>query len=319
MKRKKCVFGPLQSRRLGLSLGVDLLPFKTCSMDCVYCECGATTDLTMRREEFVPTSQVIEELDAALAAGAKPDYVTFSGAGEPTLHSGIGRIIEHIKAAHPGQKLCLLTNSTTLPDPEVIREVAPVDLIVPSLDGSNQEELEKITRLAPGLTLEAIVEGIAAFRKASKAALWLEIFIVPGINSSRESALRFRELVRRIAPDKVQLNTLDRPGTEKWVAVPSREELDCLASIIGEAAPVECIGRNLPPEKTASNTAQRTVEEFSEAILDLLLRRPSTAKDVSIALAVSETVASNHLIRLERNGAVQAERGERGVFYKAVK
>ena len=146
--KTKCVFGPIPSRRLGLSLGIDLLPYKTCSMDCVYCECGATTNLTCERREYFPTSQVIQELEEVLAKHQKIDYVTFSGVGEPTLHSGIGTIIRHIREAHPELKICLLTNASLLNDEQLVKEIAPVDLIVPSMDGSNDEELYRINRQA---------------------------------------------------------------------------------------------------------------------------------------------------------------------------
>ena len=314
MSKKKCVFGPVQSRRLGVSLGIDLLPFKTCSMDCVYCECGATTDLTMRRDEYVPTKQVIDELDSVIESGVKPDFITFSGAGEPTLHTGIGQIIAHIKAKHCPCKICLLTNSSTLPDKELAQSLVDVDLIVPSLDGSNQEEFERITRPAKGLKLEDVVEGIANFKRISKAAMWLEIFIVPGINDNPESARRFRDLVARIKPDKVQLNSLDRPGTEKWVTVPSRESLDAMAAIIGEAAPVESVGRRVGAVQTKAPTL--SASELNSAITEMVLRRPCTAEDVAMTLGVTAEMAKNHLERMEREGLLIEERGTRGVFYR---
>ncbi len=314
MTKKKCVFGPVQSRRLGVSLGIDLLPFKTCSMDCVYCECGATTDLTLARKEFVPTEQVLEELDAKIASGIKPDFITFSGAGEPTLHTGIGRIVEHIKAKHSPCKVCLLTNSTTLTDAALAKSLAEVDLIVPSLDGSNQEEFERITRPAKGVSLEAVVEGIASFKRISKAAMWLEIFIVPGINDSLESARRFRDLVARIKPDKVQLNSLDRPGTEKWVKVPSRESLDAIAAIIGEAAPVESVGCRV--NSAAAKAPGVSANELNSSIAEMLLRRPCTVEDVAATLGVPVETAQSHLSRMEREGLLTEERGERGVFYR---
>ncbi len=311
--KSKCVFGPVLSRRLGMSLGVDLLPFKTCSMDCVYCECGGTSELTMERAEYYPTAQVLKEIDEALASGVKIDFITFSGAGEPTLHSGIGAVIGHVKARHPSCKICLLTNSTLLPDPAVAREVSGVDLIVPSLDGSNDEEFQRITRPAKGLKVEDMVEGIASFRKLSKAAMWLEIFIVPGVNDSLESAERFRALVARIAPDKVQLNSLDRPGTEAWVGVPPPETLAAMAKTISAVAPVEVVGhaqraRRQPPCPSA--------EEFNRRVLDLLMRRPCTAEDVSAAMGIGEGMAESHLRRMVKAGLLSEEEGQRGPFFR---
>lgn len=318
MSKKKCVFGPVQSRRLGVSLGIDLLPFKTCSMDCVYCECGATTNLTLKRAEYVPTEQVLAELDEKIASGVKPDYITFSGAGEPTLHTGIGRIISHIKAKHAPCKVCLLTNSTTLPDKEIARSLSEVDLIVPSLDGSNEEEFAKVTRAAPGVSLEAVVEGIASFKRLYKAVMWLEIFIVPGVNDSPASARRFRDLVARIKPDKAQLNSLDRPGAEKWVQVPSRESLDAIAAIIGEAAPVESVGRRVG-QAAVKQAPPLSANELNSSMLDMLSRRPCTAEDVAATLGITLAAAQSHLSRMEREGLLAEERGARGVFYRDAK
>jgi wyosine [tRNA(Phe)-imidazoG37] synthetase (radical SAM superfamily) len=308
----KCVFGPIQSRRLGLSLGVDLLPFKTC----VYCECGATTNLTLERREYAPTAKVLEELDEALAAGAKPDFITFSGAGEPTLHSGIGRIIAHIKREHPSCKICLLTNSSLLPEPGMMEELEPLDLIVPSLDGSNQEEFERITRPVAGLRLDAVAEAIARLKRTSKAAMWLEIFIVPGVNDSLDSAKRFKELVARIAPDKTQLNSIDRPGTENWVRPPSPESMELLAKIIGEAAPVEIVGRR--PGRSAGKP-KLSADELNRAIGEMLLRRPCTELDVAQTLDLDLETSRAHLKRMTREGLLTEEPGERGLFYRLAK
>ena len=162
--KTKCVFGPVPSRRLGLSLGIDLLPFKTCSMDCVYCECGATTNLTCERKEYFPTDDVIAEIDSVLAKSPKIDCVTFSGVGEPTLHSGIGRIIRHIHSHYPDLRICLLTNSSMLGNPELLDDLKDISLIIPSLDGSNEEELFKINRQISSVTLKSVMAGLLALR-----------------------------------------------------------------------------------------------------------------------------------------------------------
>jgi len=311
--KAKCVFGPVPSRRLGMSLGVDLLPFKTCSMDCVYCECGGTSSLTMERAEYYPTAQAIKEIDAALSSGVKIDFVTFSGAGEPTLHSGIGKIVEHIKSAHPSCKVCLLTNSTLLPDPALALEVADVDLIVPSLDGSNDEEFERINRPVPGISVARVVEGIAAFRKISKAAMWLEIFVVPGVNDSVESGRRFRSHVERIKPDKVQLNSLDRPGTEPWVQVPSKESLEALAEAIRPAAPVEIVGH---APRASKQPPCPSAADFNSRVLGLVSRRPCTAEDIAESLGIALGSVESHLRRMEKAGLLEIEEGQRGSFYR---
>ena len=314
--RQTCVFGPIPSRRLGLSLGVDLVPFKTCSMDCIYCECGKTTDLTTVRKEYFPTARALEQIDAVLNRHPHIDYITFSGTGEPTLHSGIGTIVAGIKEMHPEVKVCLLTNASLLTDPEVRKECAPVDLIIPSLDGSDEEEFEKINRPAPGLTLRAIAAGIAEFRKSSPAQMWLELFIAKGINDSDESAERFLELVRMIRPDKVQLNTLDRPGTEHNVGIPSRERLESMARILSAASPVECVGGR------AGNAGEKqsdSIGDCNDRIVATCASRPCTAEDLARSLGFRLSELETHLRRMEKAGLITREEGPRGTYYRAGK
>ncbi|NOY74713.1 MAG: radical SAM protein, partial [Kiritimatiellaeota bacterium] len=215
---KSFLFGPVPSRRLGISLGVDLVPRKTCSMDCVYCESGKTTCLTVERREFHPTDAVIAELDAYLAGAPELDYITFSGAGEPTLHSGIGEIIAFLKSEYPEYKTCLLTNAMLLPTDETLfGELKPLDLIVPSLDSAMPEIHAAINRPAAPVDIDALINALARFKKESAASMHLEIFIVKGLNDTKRDVAGFADAIRRIKPDKVQINSLDRPGTEDWV------------------------------------------------------------------------------------------------------
>lgn len=315
--KQTCIFGPIPSRRLGISLGMDLVPFKTCSMDCIYCECGKTTDLTTVRKEYFPTARALEQIDAALDRHPNIDYITFSGTGEPTLHSGIGTIIAHIKKNYPQVKVCLLTNASSLTDPEVRRECAPVDLIVPSLDGSDEEEFRKVNRPAEGLSIREIADGIAEFRKLSRARMWLELFIAEGINDSEESAKRFLTLVRRINPDKVQLNTLDRPGTEHNVGIPSPEKLARMAEIIGESGiPVECVGGRAAKR---SESKELSTEEYNNRIIATCASRPCTAEDLVRSLGFRKANLETHLRRMEKAGLITSEQGPRGIYYRAEK
>ncbi len=314
--KTKCVFGPVPSRRLGLSLGIDLLPYKTCSMDCVYCECGATTHLTCERREYFPTDAVIAELDSVLEKHPKIDYVTFSGVGEPTLHSGIGRIIRHIHDHYPALKSCLITNSSLLGDPQLQEELAPVSLIVPSLDGSTEEELFRINRQDASVTLHSVVEGLCSFRsRYPHIAMWLEIFIVPGVNDSMESAERFRQLADRIHPDKVQLNSLDRPGVVDWVYPADRAVLEKIAEVIGKAVPVEIVARH-KQQVTVQQNDHPDVAQYNELILKTVRSRPCTAEDLVSALGIPADRIEPHLRRMERAGLVISEEGTRGKFYR---
>jgi len=313
--KTKCVFGPVPSRRLGLSLGIDLLPFKTCSMDCVYCECGATTNLTCERKEYFPTDDVIAEIDSVLAKSPKIDCVTFSGVGEPTLHSGIGRIIRHIRSHYPGLRICLLTNSSLLGDPRLLDELQGISLIIPSLDGSNEEELFKINRQHASVTLKSVMAGLLAFRaRYPETTMWLEIFIVPGVNDSPESAARFRDLAAQIKPDKVQLNSLDRPGVLDWVHPADPAALDRIAAVIGQAVPAEIVSRH--QKQVRIQNGQPDVTQYNELILKTLRSRPCTAEDLVSTLGIPADRIEPHLRRMERAGLVIPEPGTRGTFYR---
>ena len=244
---RKFVFGPINSRRLGRSLGIDLVTAKTCPLDCIYCEAKATTDLTVTRKEYVPVKEVIAELEATLQEIPAPDFITFSGAGEPTLNSGIGKVIDFIKDNHPECKICLLTNGIFLGDEKLQQELASLDMIIPSLDASNEEEYLKINRPYPGETLEKLISGLISFRKNIPVEMALEIFIVPGINDSDESCRRFYELVSAISPNRIQLNTLDRRGVIDDLKPAAPERMAEIASVLEKIAPVEIFGPAAQP------------------------------------------------------------------------
>lgn len=313
-QEKKYLFGPVASRRLGMSLGIDLVPYKTCSLNCVYCESGATTALTLERKEYVPTEAVIAQLDSLLATSPQIDYLTFSGAGEPTLHSGIGRIIEFVKQKYPDYKMCLLTNASLFGDPQVVKEICDVDLIVPSLDASNESEFNTINRPAHELDFCKFKDELVKFCRKYSSKIWLEIFIVPGINDSDESILRFAEIVKEIAPDKVQLNTLDRPGCVDWIKPSSRENTMRFIKVLEPLVPVEAVGPF--KYKSAALQAPVTLEEIDRRIIDMISRRPCTAEDLKVSLGLEPDVLAGHLNVLLGAGKIQSERLERGEFFR---
>ena len=244
---RKFVFGPINSRRLGRSLGVDLVTAKSCPLDCIYCEARATTNLTMTRKEYVPIDEVISELEATLAKIPAPDYITFSGAGEPTLNSGIGKLIAYIKKHHPECRVCLLTNGLLLGDLQLQKELALLDMIIPSLDASNEQEYLYINRPYPGETLEKLAENLCSFRQNVAVKMALEIFIVPGVNDSDDSIKRFFKLVSSISPDLIHLYTLDRRGVLDNLRPASPETMEKFASVLGEIAPAFIFGPTAVP------------------------------------------------------------------------
>lgn len=311
MDAKKYVFGPVPSRRLGVSLGVDLVRAKTCPLDCVYCEAGATTDLTLERGEYVPVDEVLRQLDEYLAKQPQLDYVTFSGAGEPTLNSRIGDVIRMVRERYPQYRLCLLTNGCLLDDKALIDDLAEVDLVIPSLDASDEAEFIRINRPVPGYSLERLITALVNFRQRFRGAYWLELFIVPGVNDSPEAIARFAEIVRRIAPDKVQLNTLDRPGCVTWIETAPETTVLRFLEAIGRVAPVEAVGK-YRHRRFREATADT---DLRQRVLELVNRRPCTAADIAAALGFTPEQAEKDLAEMVSAGQLTAVSGPRGTFF----
>jgi wyosine [tRNA(Phe)-imidazoG37] synthetase (radical SAM superfamily) len=311
--KEKYLFGPVASRRLGISLGVDLVPFKTCSINCVYCESGATTNLTLKRREYIPADEVIKQLDELLSSNPEIDYLTFSGAGEPTLNSGIGRVINFVKTNYPQYKICLLSNGTLFSDPEVLTEIADIDLCIPSLDASSEEEFKIINRPSPELDFTTYVNALIEYCQKSKAEVWLELFIVPGKNDSDESIKRFAEIIKQAKPDKVQLNTLDRPGTVDWIVPSPGENTMRFVRALEPIIPVEAVG----PFKYKSPALQKQLkpDEIDKLIMDLISRRPSTLSDMSETFGVPEKAIKECLTHLLETKTIKSETSNRGEFF----
>ncbi len=232
--KNKFLFGPVPSRRLGVSLGIDLLPYKTCPLDCVYCERGKTTRLTVKREEFVPAEEVIKELQNYLKTGPDLDCVTFSGSGEPTLYSKIDTLIDFIKDNFPHYRVVVLTNGTLLTQSKVRSQLRRADLVVPSLDAVSEQAFKKVNRPHSSLVCEEVISGMAQFRKEYKGEIWLEIMIIPGLNDTMEELELMKKTIQDLKPDRVQLGTLDRPGAVNWIRAVGQEEMERIAAFLGD-------------------------------------------------------------------------------------
>ena len=220
----KYIFGPVPSRRLGFSLGVDIVPTKTCTLNCIYCQVGKTTCKTIERKEYVTPEKILAELKVMLKSGKEINYITLSGNGEPTLNSKLGEIIKEIKKITV-LSVAVITNGTLLTDKNVREELLSADLVMPSLDAATQETFEKIDRPYPSLKIEKIIEGIADFSKIYKGKLWLEIMLVKGVNDNQDELNALKKAVEKIEPDKIQLNTPVRPTCEKGVEIVSQKKL----------------------------------------------------------------------------------------------
>lgn len=219
----KHVFGPVPSRRLGVSLGVDLVTPKSCNMNCVFCECGATRELKLKRESFKDIDEVKNEILEAIKI-VKPDYITFSGSGEPTLSKDLGKIIEWIKS-NLEIKVCVITNSLLLEDNEVVKELEKADLIMPTLNSVDNLIFKKINRPSAQIDVSQVMRGLENLSKKYKGKIYIESFIVEGLNDSNEHTEKMVAFLKNINFTKLQLNTLDRPGTENWVQPASYETM----------------------------------------------------------------------------------------------
>lgn len=234
----KYIFGPVASRRLKRSLGIDLIPYKTCSFDCVYCELGRTTNKTIERKEYIPPEKIIINLKEYLKrATIPPDYITLGGSGEPTLHSRIGVIISEIKKITP-IPVAVLTNSSLLYQDAVKKDMRGADVILPSLDTVTKSLFEYLNRPHPSLQIKEIIKDLKDFRKAFTGKIWLEIMFCLGVNDSKEEINALNEAIQGINPDKIQLNSVDRPPAEDFVFSAPIEKLTEIQKEFGEKAEI---------------------------------------------------------------------------------
>ena len=308
----KYLFGPVPSRRLGMSLGVDLVPHKVCSLDCVYCECGPTTKLTLQRMEYIPYVKVTAELDHYFSNDPDPDYITFSGSGEPTLNSRVGDVLRYIKKEKPAIPVAVLTNGTLLGDAAVRKEILDADVVLPSLDAATQDVFLRINRPAVGLNIRDYVGGLEAFRDMFTGQIWLEVFIIPGCNDNRTELAALRKAIRRIRPDKIQLNTLDRPGTVGDLEAASRSRLQQVIDY-WQLEHAEIIS-----DPVQRKNIQSYRKDTETAILETIARRPCTPEDLAGILGLHVNEVNKYLDVLEAESKITPVRQQRGIFYRSV-
>ncbi|MHB9307019.1 radical SAM protein [Fusobacterium polymorphum] len=224
----KHVFGPVPSRRLGISLGVDLVLSKSCNLNCIFCECGATKKIQLERQRFKDMNEILNEIQSVLK-DIKPDYITFSGSGEPTLSLDLGNISKAIKEdlKYKG-KICLITNSLLLANEQVTKELEYIDLIVPTLNTLKQDIFEKIVRPDYRTSVDEIKKGFINLNNSNyKGKIWIEIFILENINDSEENFIKIANFLNseNIRYDKIQLNTIDRVGAERDLKAISSDKI----------------------------------------------------------------------------------------------
>jgi len=303
------VYGPVASRRLGRSLGVDLVPFKTCSYDCVYCQLGRTTHQTTQRNEYVPVDAVLGGLKAKLAQGPKPDYISLAGSGEPTLHARIGDLIAGIKLL-TRVPVAVLTNGSLLWKPDVREALMEADLVMPSLDAGDEPMFQRVNRPHPEILFEVMVDGLAAFTARFRKLVWLEVLLVEGFTGNEKEAGKIAALARRIQPGRVQLNTVSRPPADASVMPVSASQLAALCRLFPKT--VEVISDAIPQHPLPAGLAEVADQE----ILDLLARRPCTPQGVAAGLNLHLQEATKRLHALMKAGKIAVLRKDDELFYQ---
>ena len=282
-----CIFGPVPSRRLGRSLGIDLIPHKTCTYDCLYCQVGLTTDHTATQKEFIPLDTVIKELKNKL--DTNPDYITLSGSGEPTLYAPLAQLIDQIKQLTK-IPIAVLTNGSLLWQPHIRQALKRADLVAPSLDAGSPAAFEKINRPHPDITFDKMLAGLIQFRYEFKGQLWLEVFIIEGINTDPPDIKNLADCIARIDPDRVQVNTATRPTADPTVTAVSPEKLHLIATQLSEKAEVIA---DFPHQPDHDISSAQCLD-----VLDLLKRRPCSLDDIAAGLSIKPYQATKYIEEL---------------------
>lgn len=303
----KHVFGPVPSRRLGLSLGVDIIVPKTCTMDCVYCELGPTTNRTVERACYVDVDEVARELEERLREHPAVDFVTLSGSGEPTLNADFRRAVTAIRALTDAP-VAVLTNGSLVTDPDVRAGLALVDVVAPSVDAVSPGAFEAVNRPDPALDPREIIDALAAFGKDFRGQLWLETVLVAGMNDDSDELRRIRDAIERIAPDRVHVNTVVRPPADSSAMPLSPAALRSAAARLG---PLACV---IAP---TSVTAAPPLGEEGDLVVAMAERRPVTVSDVARSLGSSQAHAAKILGRLLDEDRIRVVTHDRKQYYRA--
>lgn len=273
----KYIYGPVPSRRLGRSLGIDLVPFKTCTYDCIYCQLGQTTNKTTERRDYVPIDDVMKELKDKLDSGILCDYISLAGSGEPTLHLGIGDLIGKIKTI-TNIPVTVLTNGSLLYLPEVRKALMLADLVIPSLDVGDEQLFQYVNRPHGSLSFDQMVNGLIDFSRNFKGQIWLEVLLLGGVTGIQSEVEKIASIVKIIHPAKVQLNTVHRPPAEETAFPLTTEQLIALKNIF--PVEVDIIGTSEPTIEVTAALSATTEED----IMSLLARRPCTIEDIANGL-----------------------------------
>ncbi len=301
------IFGPVPSRRLGRSLGVDLVPFKTCSYDCIYCQLGGTTNRTVERREWVPLDDVLAELKDKLVT--MPDYITLSGSGEPTLFSRLNELIAGIRSM-TDVPVAVLTNGSLLWQEEVRRQLMDAHLVIPSLDAGHASMFQAINRPHESISFEQMLEGLIDFREEYYGEYWLEVFLLAGHTAMDSEVGRIAECVRRIKPDRVQLNTATRPTAEEYAVMVDRKRMADLVDRFEPAAEIIADYRGVH--------AQSDFKAGRDSVLEMIRRRPCSLEDIADGLNMHRNEAVKYIEELDAGGLLAKQFRGGKLFYSGI-
>lgn len=274
------VFGPVYSRRLNKSLGIDLIPFKTCTQDCIYCQLGPTTCKSLERTSFCNVADIIDELEQKLKK-ASPDFITLAGSGEPTLCEDIGKLISDIKKI-TSIPVAVLTNGLLFFQPDVRADLLQADVVCPSLDAGNEYIFQRVNKPDPAIDFETFLNGLIQFRHEYHGKIWLEVLLIRGITDTMEEIIQIAQCSAQINPDRIHLNTVTRPPADPSISGLTISELQEFASLFTPTAEVIAEYPTLPEPVTSQKEIQ------PEDVLDVLQRHPCSLSELSFALDVSE-------------------------------
>lgn len=308
------LFGPVRSRRLGRSLGLDLVPFKVCSFDCPYCQVGGTTTQTLDRAEYVPLAGVLAEFDHWLSADGNADHLTLAGAGEPTLHLRFGEILEAL-ADRTAIPRVLLSNGSLFHLEEVRVAARRATIVKGTLAAWDQPSFEALHHPHPSLVFTTFLRGLQAMRAEFSGEYWLEVFLVAGVNDAPEQVARIAALAKAIRPDRIHLNTAVRPPQAADLRAVSVAQL---ATVANAFTPVAELSVSSPHPPATGGRPPREAGELEGMLLGLIQRHPCTAADIAISLGVDPCVVARLLAGMEGCGTVRAESRQGSLYYAAV-
>jgi wyosine [tRNA(Phe)-imidazoG37] synthetase (radical SAM superfamily) len=321
--KKKYLYGPVPSRRLGLSCGIDIVPFKVCTLNCIYCQLGKTAQTTIERKEYIPIEPVLAELKEALAKGLRADYITLAGSGEPTLNSRLGELIDGIKKL-TDIPVAILTNGTLFYREDVRADSAKADVVMPSLDAGDEQTFQKINRPNSIISIEKLISGLCAFRKEFSGRIWLEVFLIEGINTGSEHIIKLKKTIEIINPDKVHLNTAVRPTAVPNLGRLSTEKLQEIANQLGPICEVvadssfDRSGKDKPGISQNTFGSEFVTKHKAESVLSMLKRRPCSLNDICSGMDITHNEAIKHISDLQHRGLIWSEEKEGIVFFKTV-